>query len=611
MNEDPLYCQTSDTSSESSWELLSKYERAFINALDLPIVHPRCLQDFFSSESIPIPEHEMDPEFFYEKDMGFIGRAITLFYVVAPALLAVGELWLRLFSCIIAPLVGTYLIAKEIRPNNSENKDRDWRHDRHQVFIMLLGLAASAVLFTDSLYVQAYGRTNGGICLGTLTLISLRRSVKLRFYKKRFLCAMMALLSITGFLLARSERGGPSLSDHPGIDISSLEAGLHYSKDNAFMTRVAQLWPEENRLYDRSNASPFPTGDSLTGIPFMVNSSPEQLYYRFWVKSEVDDEAVAIDIAFPPDGMHSSTKPVYLVLHGLNGGSHEEYVREFVVRRVREGHTCIVMIARGMMDTPVFGFNVFHGARITDVDATAKAIRKGLGKNQMLAGVGYSMGAIILSNYVARSGSKCHLDSAMAVSGGLDMRANLNFSRSMRLWQPMLAQSLKEDFIINKFDGRFRQRLTKEQHLGLMRASSVSEIDVHAIVTYNGFDSLLHYYTEMSAMGDSSAFQASHMKSDVDTENEEIGRIADVSIPFCVLHALDDPLTTWRTMGHNPEKLVQTGSGYSMMFLTESGGHVGWPLGLNPSKNGWKFMNDAVAGFVKSVDMARLENLKE
>jgi predicted alpha/beta-fold hydrolase len=309
--------------------------------------------------------------------------------------------------------------------------------------------------------------------------------------------------------------------------------------------------------------------------------------------------------------MHSSTKPVYLVLHGLNGGSHEEYVREFVVRRVREGHTCIVMIARGMMDTPVFGFNVFHGARITDVDATAKAIRKGLGKNQMLAGVGYSMGAIILSNYVARSGSKCHLDSAMAVSGGLDMRANLNFSRSMRLWQPMLAQSLKEDFIINKFDGRFRQRLTKEQHLGLMRASSVSEIDVHAIVTYNGFDSLLHYYTEMSAMGDSSAFQASHMKSDVDTENEEIGRIADVSIPFCVLHALDDPLTTWRTMGHNPEKLVQTGSGYSMMFLTESGGHVGWPLGLNPSKNGWKFMNDAVAGFVKSVDMARLENLKE
>jgi predicted alpha/beta-fold hydrolase len=342
------------------------------------------------------------------------------------------------------------------------------------------------------------------------------------------------------------------------------------------------------------------------------------------VQSEVDPEAVAIDIAFPPHGIHSTVKPVYLILHGLNGGSHEEYVREFVVRRTREGHTCIVMIARGLMDTPVFGWNVFHGARITDVDVVAKAIRKGLDDNQMLAGVGYSMGAIILSNYVARSGRQCHLDCAMAISGGLDMRENLNFRRSMRLWQPMLAQTLKEDFIMKKFDGRFRQRLTQEQHLALMRASSVSEVDVHAIVTYNGFRSLLHYYTEMSAMGDTCAFQAQHSVSEKTTGTKksntttriddgkscDVGRIGNVSIPFCVMHALDDPLTTWRTMGHDPQKLVETGSGHIMMFLTKSGGHVGWPLGLNPASSGWKFMNDAVSGFVNSVDQARMEMLE-
>ena len=231
----------------------------------------------------------------------------------------------------------------------------------------------------------------------------------------------------------------------------------------------------------------------------LTRDLPKQKYHRLWVKSEVDNEAVAIDIAFPTNREHSSTKPIYFILHGLNGGSHEEYVRELVIRRTKEGHTCIVMIARGLSDTPVFGFNVFHGARVSDVDASAKAIRKGLAPNQMLAGVGYSMGAIILSNYIARSGSKCQLDSGIAVSGGLDMRENLNFQRSMRLWQPMLAQSLKEDFIMKKFDGRFRLRLTKEEHLSLMRASSVSEIDVHAIVTYNGFDSLMHYYTGKSS----------------------------------------------------------------------------------------------------------------
>ena len=256
------------------------------------------------------------------------------------------------------------------------------------------------------------------------------------------------------------------------------------------------------------------------------------------------------------------------------------------------------------MDTPVFGWNVFHGARVSDVDASAKAIRKGLGPNQIVAGVGYSMGAIIISNYVARSGGECGLDAAVAVSGGLDMRENLNFMRSMRLWQPMLAQSLKEDFIINKFDGRFRQRLTKEQHLALMRASSVSQIDVHAIVTYNKFDSLMHYYAEMSAMGDTNAFQS--VPNNVSTY-PDVGRIANVSIPLCVIHALDDPITSWRTMGHNPDLLVNTGDGNIVMLLTDSGGHVGWPLGINIASSGWKFMNNAASGFINSVNRARME----
>ena len=61
---------------------------------------------------------------------------------------------------------------------------------------------------------------------------------------------------------------------------------------------------------------------------------------------------------------------------------------------------------------------------------------------ELLAGVGYSMGAIVISNYVARSGEDCQLDAAMAISGGLDMREQINFYRSQRLWQPLLAKEL-------------------------------------------------------------------------------------------------------------------------------------------------------------------------
>lgn len=612
MNELPHFCQI----NSDEWQTLSSSALSFISKLDLPKVHPRCLGDAISTEDsdVPIPDHEMHPDFFYENNIGLASQLYTVFRQIAPALLAMGELWLRLFACIIAPLVGTYLIAKEMQVRPDDNNDKgeetnNWKSERRVAVAMVFGLASSTVLFTDTLYCQAFGRNIGGCFLCGLTFLSVRRcnEFSVDTYRKRFIAFTISLWCITAYLYAHSARGGADIMDHPGIDIATIKQGLYYSQENAFMSRVAMLWPESDRNYTRehTNVAPFPTGDTLTAFPFIMNSIPAQDYRRLWVKSEVDDEAVAIDIAFPSDGIHRTDKPIYLILHGLSGGSHEDYVKELVMRRTREGHTCIVMIARGMMDTPIFGWNIFHGARITDVDASAKAIRRGLADNQMLAGVGFSMGAIIISNYVSRSGANCNLDAAVAISGGLDMRENLNFRRSMRLWQPMLAQTLLEDFVKAKFDGRFRQRLTKDQHLYLMRASSVSEVDIHGIVTYNGFNDLVHYYSEMSAMGDTNIFQSAEVRANV--EDSEVGRIADVSIPFCVVHALDDPLTTWRTMGHDPDRLVGTGNGNIMMLLTDAGGHVGWPLALNPSRDGWKFMNNVASGFVNSVNSARLE----
>ncbi len=107
-------------------------------------------------------------------------------------------------------------------------------------------------------------------------------------------------------------------------------------------------------------------------------------------------------------------------------------------------------------------------------------------------------------------------------------------------------------------------------------------------------------------MGDSTAFQNKL------TENMEdkVGRVERVMIPFCVLHALDDPLVTWRVVGHNPSTLVNSGQGNILLLLTKTGGHVGWPTGLNPRAHGWKWMNDAVIHFTKSVDKARKELIK-
>jgi predicted alpha/beta-fold hydrolase len=131
----------------------------------------------------------------------------------------------------------------------------------------------------------------------------------------------------------------------------------------------------------------------------------------------------------------------------------------------------------------------------------------------------------------------------------------------------------------------------------------LKEIDEFAVVAYNGFNDLEHYYSEMSALGD-----IPHTPDGLLQENNT-GKIHTVSIPFCVVQALDDPLVTWRATASNegfmhPENLVRTGSGNVMLLLTKAGGHVGWPLGSAPFLDKWKWMSDAVMSFAQAVDEA-------
>ena len=93
-------------------------------------------------------------------------------------------------------------------------------------------------------------------------------------------------------------------------------------------------------------------------------------------------------------------------------------------------------------------------------------------------------------------------------------------------------------------------------------------------MTYNNFDNLIHYYSEMSAMGDrkNPEFNLFGNSSDKPTF---WGRIADVNIPLAVLQALDDPLVGWRTIGTNdPQGLADSGAGNILLLLTKAGGHV-------------------------------------
>ena len=502
---------------------------------------------------------------------------VTVIAMSVPSLLAMGELWLRLFASVIAPLGIAHLWRDWMITNDNENnkqqleKKKDDKADRRRAWILsvtcLLTVASSVVLLTDTLYVLEFGPQLGMTLLGLSLIVSVRAALRHRL--KSALAGKLCLVLLVILLVYDYETGQLHFGGEPA-ELARFNEGLYYDASFRHTQAIVNHWPEEHRTYANDATPWMPTGDARTGLPFLLNKGvPDPTWTRLWLQVQSDNEVVALDFSFPPLG-HDTSKPLYLVLHGLNGGTQEEYVKDFALRRTAEGSTVVVMVARGLMDLPVRGWNLFHGARWTDAHEAAQALRAALTPQQKLAGVGFSMGAIVLANYAARSGADCALDAAVCISGGLDMRYETYFYRAQRLWQPILTQELREKFVIGKWGERVRERLTKEEMKSMLRAYHITEIDKTAIVAYNKFRDLEHYYSEMSALGDIPMDEHSQATT-------SHGSIHNLSVPLCVIHALDDPLVTWRTVAANegllhPGNLTKLGSGNLFLLLTKRGG---------------------------------------
>ena len=218
-----------------------------------------------------------------------------------------------------------------------------------------------------------------------------------------------------------------------------------------------------------------------------------------WVPLPEEKEAVILDIAFPENMEIGHDKVVYLVLHGINGDSNEGYVVDFVHRQVSLGNIVAVMTTRGLGDSPILGDNILHFARTSDVKAAAKALKKAIQQvsprnENLLAGVGYSMGAITLANFA--SDPDCDLDVAVAFSGALDTKQQAYFERSASLWQPFIAKAMR-DTLLSKYSEQIRRKFDQEQFRKIMTASSLVELDKEFFARYHGFDSLDDYYSQM------------------------------------------------------------------------------------------------------------------
>ncbi|KAI9440604.1 AB-hydrolase YheT [Lactarius indigo] len=259
------------------------------------------------------------------------------------------------------------------------------------------------------------------------------------------------------------------------------------------------------------------------------------------------------------------TTPVVVALHGLTGGSHEAYVRNIIapaVAPVEEGglgYRAVVVNFRGCAGVPLTSPQLYGFSHTDDFRQAILYIAQ-LYPHAPLLGLGFSLGANILTRYVAEEGESCRLVSACTLACPWDILKTGQgleddwFTR--RVYSKSLGTNLKNlvnrhvDSIRQFPDSRFAQALP-----ALMSHSRLTVFQFDSLVTVHSggtsppfpFEDVWAYYK----------YSSSHDKLDA------------IRIPFLALNSDDDPISQCAPRDYDRNE-------WFTLVVTRGGGHMGW-----------------------------------
>lgn len=160
---------------------------------------------------------------------------------------------------------------------------------------------------------------------------------------------------------------------------------------------------------------------------------------------------VLIDVSgvdvYPPLSVElAAGSPIVIVNHGLTGGSHESYVRNVVVWLTKprsEGglgaRAAVVNVGpmgsyrflkviradeqfRGCAQTPLTSPHLYCSGSTLDVH-TATLFLADMFPSSPMFGVGFSLGAALMTRYMGEQGQHCRLQAAVVLCAPLELRA--------------------------------------------------------------------------------------------------------------------------------------------------------------------------------------------
>lgn len=256
-----------------------------------------------------------------------------------------------------------------------------------------------------------------------------------------------------------------------------------------------------------------------------------------------------------------SDAPVLVVLPGITGHSRSGYLVHMVEGVYKRGWRAVVLVYPGT-DLSKVATARFLRAHVThDLDITVNHINK-LYPKAMIYACGYSLGASMLTKYVAEKGPNSLIRAAISCSNPFDVWNGVKRMRgggARKLYSLHFLAAVKKMYR-NNYEV-FRKAFPHITMEDVNKMNTVEEYDAQITIRHFGLDNPEEYYLKMGCK---------HL-------------VPHVAVPMLVAHACDDPIVANEavpldTLKANPHILALT---------TTMGGHTGWLQGWNPLGPSW------------------------
>ncbi|KAJ2159684.1 hypothetical protein GGF46_002856 [Coemansia sp. RSA 552] len=252
--------------------------------------------------------------------------------------------------------------------------------------------------------------------------------------------------------------------------------------------------------------------------------------------------------------------PVVLMMAGVGGSSQEYHMRVMAkaLTNSEPGFRVAVMNHRGTARTPITSPRPYDTGFTEDFRTAVNHVSK-THPGSKLVGVGFSMGANILTKYIGEESNHCRLSCAVAVCCPYDIKVSSAAINESNMLNNYVFQPAVMGTLMRAIKRASHLEIRPEWDLDMKRirtATRLSELEEEMLVKIGGYRDVTQYYEESSSVH--------HMDN--------------IQIPFLAINSLDDRITP----PHGIPFQKFTANTCLALALVPHGGHLGFFTGMPP-----------------------------